>query len=80
MVDTLFVFSRSGCHLCDALIDEVRRAVAGQPVSLNVIDIDSDPALASRYGARVPVLVADDEEVCHFRLDHERLAIVLSAR
>jgi len=78
MVDTLVVFSRRGCHLCDVLIDEVRRAVAGQRVRVNVIDVDSDPNLTARYGARVPVLVANDEEVCHFRLDRERLSATLT--
>jgi thioredoxin reductase (NADPH) len=34
-----------------------------------VIDVDEDPVLQSRYGERVPVLVADGKEVCHYHLD-----------
>jgi len=78
MIETFVVFSRRGCHLCDVLIDELRHAIAGHPVDVTVIDVDSDPALVARYGARVPVLVADDEEVCHFRLARDRVIALLA--
>jgi len=39
-------------------------------VAFQAFDVDADPALAARYGLRVPVL-ADREgrEICHARLD-----------
>ena len=37
------------------------------------IDIDRDPALTERYGARVPVLTGGDVELCHYFLDEARL-------
>jgi hypothetical protein len=43
-------------------------------------DVDADPALAERYGRKVPVLTdAAGREICHARLDpsalRERLAL-----
>lgn len=78
MVESFIVLSRSDCHLCDVLVDDLRRVTAGHIIKLTVVDVDSDPRLAARYGSRVPVLLADDEEVCHHRLDHERVAALLS--
>ncbi|CAN0485317.1 unnamed protein product, partial [Phaeothamnion confervicola] len=36
---------------------------------LEVIDVDSDPLLESRYGELVPVLIGGDGELCHYHLD-----------
>ena len=39
-------------------------------IAFEHIDVDSDPALAERYGERVPVLTdAAGSELCHGRLD-----------
>ncbi len=38
---------------------------------LEVLDIDASDELARRYDHRVPVLTGmDDEEICHYFLDH----------
>lgn len=63
------VFSRAACHLCDEMIDALR----ARGLSPEVIDVDGDPELARCHGHRVPVLVIDDEEVCHYRVDATRL-------
>jgi len=47
----------------------------------HLIDVDTDPELRHLYGARVPVLVADNVEICEGRFDElvlERLARSLS--
>ena len=36
---------------------------------LEVVDVDSDDELAARYGERVPVLMAEGRELCHYHLD-----------
>ncbi|HZE59689.1 MAG TPA: hypothetical protein VE085_03960 [Burkholderiales bacterium] len=39
-------------------------------IAFEHIDVDADPALAARYGERVPVLTdAAGNELCHGRLD-----------
>lgn len=47
-------------------------AAAGWAV--DEIDVDGDPALDARWGALVPVLLAGERELCHFRLDRTALA------
>ncbi|MBA3563296.1 MAG: glutaredoxin family protein, partial [Gammaproteobacteria bacterium] len=41
------------CHLCDELLEDLE--ALGRGIDLDIIDVDSDPALVSRYGDRVPV-------------------------
>jgi hypothetical protein len=48
-------------------------ALRARGLSPEVIDVDGDPELVRRHGHRVPVLVIDDEELCHYRLDSTRL-------
>jgi len=43
-------------------------------VPFDKVDVDADPALAARYGTRVPVLAERDGiEICHGRMDRARL-------
>jgi hypothetical protein len=37
------------------------------------VDISGDAQLERKYGSRIPVLMADDELVCAYRLDRQRL-------
>jgi thioredoxin reductase (NADPH) len=53
-------------------------AAAG--VTIEEIDVDSDPVLESRWGEYVPVLLAGERELCHYRLDRAALAAYLAAR
>ena len=59
---TIVVYTRDGCHLCDAahqiLVDRQSRF----DFELSSVNVDSAPDLASRYGERVPVVVIDGRE------------------
>jgi hypothetical protein len=48
-------------------------------VPVEVVDVDSDPALEAVHGERVPVLVADGTELCHYHLDAGRVITALDA-
>lgn len=37
--------------------------------SVDIVDVDADPALEAKYGELVPVLEADGRELCHYFLD-----------
>lgn len=54
---SLKFFTRSGCHLCESAEPLVRRLAAAAGASVEVHDIDTDPALLSRYTTRIPVIV-----------------------
>jgi glutaredoxin len=65
----LVLYGRVGCHLCDeahetltSLLDERRRN--GRPApSLQVRDIDSDPAWRSAFSATIPVVELGDRRL-----------------
>jgi len=48
--------------------------------SLEIFDVDGDPALEARYGERVPVLTdVTGIELCHYHLDESALRGALAA-
>lgn len=58
----LVLYSRAGCHLCEAMQEMLDPLCRSAGKSWRVIDVDSDPALARRYGLDVPVL-SDGEDI-----------------
>ena len=51
------------------MIAGLRALQAATAFEIEVIDVDSDPALEARYGELVPVLVGAGAELCHYHLD-----------
>ena len=51
------LYSREDCSLCFTLRRLARRSARRHRIRLVVLDVDSDAALRSRYGDRVPVLL-----------------------
>jgi len=72
------VYSRPGCHLCEQLVEELLPLIRGR-LELEVIDIDTRPEYASKYGTRIPVVEYDGQTVCQYTLDKERLLQILAA-
>jgi Glutaredoxin-like domain (DUF836) len=68
------VYSRPECSLCEELLGELVEILGPTAAtSVSVIDISGDAELERRYGSRIPVLLADDEFVCAYRLDRARV-------
>jgi hypothetical protein len=68
------LYSRSYCHLCDDLLQALDVFRQGHAFSVEVIDVDADPALVAQYDELVPVLfgVRADEaprQLCHYFLN-----------
>ena len=77
----LTIYSRPGCHLCDemkAVVERVVRSAAGT-LTIEAIDISTDPALEARYGAEIPVLMIDGQKVAKYRVTEEALTRWLMA-
>jgi hypothetical protein len=72
------VYSRAGCSLCEHMLEELAELL-GSPAAaaVQVVDIEGDPELERKYGTRIPVLLADGEFVCAYRLDVERVRAYL---
>ena len=70
------VLSRPDCSLCEQLLVELAEVLSpAEAAQVTVIDVDQDPVLARKYGHRIPVLLADGEFVCDYRLDRERVRL-----
>jgi len=75
---TLTVYSRDCCHLCDEMIEALRKLQGLFHFEITVIDIDTDPELARRHGEKVPVLTHGGRELCHYRLEPAIVTAYLS--
>lgn len=63
------LYSRTGCHLCEQMLEQLAALPVAQGIEVEVADVDRDPALRERYGHKIPVLLLAGELVCHGRLD-----------
>jgi len=66
------LYTRRGCHLCEAAEDML--AAWGFAAAVEFVDIDAHPEMQGLYGSRVPVLTADGVVVMEGRFDEAELA------
>jgi hypothetical protein len=67
------LYSRPECGLCEDFQHELAALLGPRAAQVQVVDVDSDPILARKYGERVPVLTIDGDYVCAIRLDADRV-------
>lgn len=72
------VYSRAGCHLCEAAEAEVARVCAEQDADWARVEVDDDPELVRRFHAMVPVVFVDGRQHDFFRVSEARLVAALS--
>jgi len=72
----LLVYSREGCHLCEALIDELKPLIDGK-LKLDVRDIDTNPEWHERWFMDIPVVEYEGTLVCMHFLDHDAITGIL---
>ncbi len=76
----LRLLTRPGCHLCAEMKAKVAPLAARLGGTLVEVDVDSDPALAARFGLEIPVLLdAEGRVVAKARDDAGRIARRLGA-
>lgn len=56
---------------------ELAELLGPAAAQVNVVDITDDPELERKYGQRIPILMADGDFVCAYRLDVERVRAYL---
>lgn len=76
----LTVYERAGCHLCDDMLAALAEWQAELGFEVERVDVDGVPEIAARYGPKVPVLVHDSTEVCHYFLDLDALRRALGTQ
>ncbi len=69
--------TREGCGLCEEMLAELEQFCAGLDTSIEMLDVDADERLRTRYGHQVPVLLMDGEPVCHARFDAAEITRLL---
>jgi hypothetical protein len=74
----LILLSRSWCHLCDDMRLALEPQIALRDFDLQIVDVDSDPALEQRYGDDIPVLLAGEQELCRHHFDVARVTAFLA--
>lgn len=75
------LLSRPECGLCEEFRLELAQLAQSTPLPpLELVDVDSDPHLARRYGLDIPVLLLDDVRVCQHQLDSSELLRLLRPR
>lgn len=76
----LALYTREGCHLCEAMLAELRAYLNDGGAQVQLVDIDQDPELLRQYGTEVPVLLGDGHEICRHRLDHTAVQAYLNGQ
>ncbi|MGE5466821.1 MAG: glutaredoxin family protein [Ignavibacteria bacterium] len=65
----LKLYGRTYCHLCDDMLAALETLRGEYSFSVEIFDVDADPALEAKYDELVPVLEAEGQELCHYFLD-----------
>ncbi len=76
----LTLYGRPGCHLCDFVCDELQPLCAAAGVELRQVDVDSDERWRERFGVRIPVVCAGNEEISGWPFDRQRVLVWLERR
>lgn len=72
------LYSRSYCHLCDDMLEQLQTFRKDHAFDVKVLDVDADEGLLALYDELVPVLIgkkdtAQEKQICHYFLDEARL-------
>ena len=66
------IYSRSGCHLCEIAIDQIKSTIGDLKFELDIKLIDDDLKLQEEYGEQVPVILIGGKVHDYWRVDLER--------
>ncbi len=69
----LLLYTRVGCHLCEVMKAQIEALAGRYAFTLELVDIDRDPALRVEYNWEVPVLLVDGQKIAKYRLDEAML-------
>ncbi len=71
------LYSRAGCHLCDAARDVLMKERSSSPFDLVEIDVAGDDDLEREYGIRIPVVEIDGQERFEYEVDPAELVSIV---
>ncbi len=71
------LYSRAGCHLCDAARDVLWAERSRSSFDLVEVDVAGDDDLEREYGIRIPVVEIDGEERFEYEVDPAELVAIV---
>ena len=74
------LLSRVGCELCEDMLLELQTFCGSNTGQVEVVDVDADAQLRTRFGHKVPVLLLDGSPVCHGQFDADEVRRLLRKR
>lgn len=74
----LVLYFREYCSLCHQMRDALAPWLARGDISLEIRDVDSCEDWLAKYDEQVPVLLAGDQEICHWHLDIAQLEAAIA--
>jgi Glutaredoxin-like domain (DUF836) len=74
------LLSRDDCELCEEMLVELQTFCQSNCGQVEVVDVDADVQLRTRFGHKVPVLLLDGLPVCHGQFDAEEVRRLLRER
>jgi glutaredoxin len=79
VVNCVTIYTRKGCHLCEQVEAIVRYVQRRRSFTLELLDIDADPALRGLYNEAVPVVAIDGKEAFRYGISAEEFERRLAA-
>lgn len=76
----LTLYGHGYCHLCHEMWETLLPLQGELNFSAEWIDIEGRPDLEALFGEQVPVLMAGENEICHYHLDLVALKAQLDSR
>jgi len=73
----LVLYVREGCHLCEQFLLDLSLDFPAALTRLTSLDVDTDAALATEFGLRVPVLATGGTVVCEGIYDRAKVGPAL---
>lgn len=80
MPETVTVFTKPGCHLCETAVEVVSAVCAELDVPWIERSILDDPALVDAYGEQIPVVLIGARQHAFWTVDPDRLRRALVER
>ncbi len=72
----LHFYTRRQCTLCDEARTRLEPVMRAKGITIVAHDVDKDPVLEKRYGARVPVAVYEGDEVFALQYDDQAVRVL----
>jgi glutaredoxin len=78
MPDTLEIFGKPGCHLCEAVIQTAIRVRERRSFDLKLRNIEGDAyEFQERYKELIPVVLLNGREIARYRISEAELIAAL---